>query len=134
MFKGMRQVRLLRSATRKLQSGASISSVADDIDKYYETDHVFAKIMGEFDATMEDVKTIILGLMAAGAGGMYRGHFVPVSAVLYPLTLSYLLRARRGEIPTAEANSDIVEYFRSGATIFEPEQTIRRERRNAAAH
>jgi hypothetical protein len=125
MFKGMRQVRLLRSATRKLRTGAPISSVAEDIAKYYDTDQVFPTIMREFDATMEDVKAIILGLMAAGAGGTYHGHFVPISAVLYPLTLSYLLRARRGEVPTAQAHFEVMEYFRSGAIMFEPEQAIR---------
>jgi phage shock protein PspC (stress-responsive transcriptional regulator) len=130
MFKGMRQVRLLRSATRKLQSGAPISTVTAGIAKYYETDQVFSNVLREFNATMEDVQAIILGLMAAGAGGTYRGHFVPVSAVLYPLTLSYLLRARRGEVPTAQAYGEIMEYFRSGPIMFEPEQAIRQARAN----
>jgi hypothetical protein len=133
MFKGMRQVRLLRSATKKLQSGAEMSSVMEDIAKYYETDPIFPNLLQEFNATMKDVEEIILAQMAAGAGETWRGHYVPVSAVLYPLTLSYLLRVRRGEVPPAQAYFEIMEYFRSGAMIFGPEQAIRRSQADKSA-
>jgi len=39
-----------------------------------------------------------MGGMAAGIGGTYRDHFVPISAALYLLTLSYMLRVGRGEV------------------------------------
>jgi hypothetical protein len=121
--KGMRQVRLLRSATEKVHSG-DMDSAMEDIFRYYETDPLFDQILREFDATKGDIEAIILSFMAAGAG-TYRGHFVPVSAVLYPMTLSYLLRSQRGEVPKAEAYYYVDTYFESGAMVFEPERAIR---------
>jgi hypothetical protein len=84
MFKGIRQVRLLRSATTKFHSGAGMESVLEDVFEYYGTDPIFFKIMDQFHATADDIGNIILDSAVAGAGGTYHGHFVPVSAVLYP--------------------------------------------------
>src|SRR5690242_17783395 len=102
MFKGLRQVRLMSTSTAKLQSGAPMSDVTDDIFAYYSTDPIFDCVLREFNATRSDIEAIIVGMMAAGAGATYRRHFVPVSGVLYPLTLSYLLRAHQGEVPKAD--------------------------------
>ena len=105
----------------------------EDIAKYYETDPIFSNILYEFNATLQDVEAIIISLMAAGAGETWRGHFVPISAVLYPLTLSYLLRVRRGEVPPAQAYFEIMAYFRSGAMMFGPEQAIRQSQAKQSA-
>ena len=94
----------------------------DDIHSFMISDQVFAKVLERFNATKSDIEAIMFGIMAAGAGGTYRGHFVPVSALLFPDTLTYLLRAERGEVGKAEAYSQVLEYFRTGAIVFESEK------------
>jgi hypothetical protein len=124
--KGMRQVRLLRSATENVHSG-DMASAMEEIFKYYGTDPLFDQVLREFNATRDDIEAIILGCRAAGTG-TYRGHFVPVSAVLYPMTLSYLLRSQRGEVPKAEAYYHVDKYFESGALVFEAERAVRQRK------
>jgi hypothetical protein len=124
ILNNIRQIRLLKSATKKVQSGGEISGAVDDIYKYYNTDETFARILDQFKATPQDIASIILGCMAAGAGGTYRGHYVPVSAVLYPDTLAYMLRALRGQVPKGEAYHSVMDYFESGAIVFQPERAV----------
>jgi len=124
MFKGIRQVRLMKAAVRNFQLGET--QWLQNIYDYYATDPIFSSVLRQFNATPEDIRSIVLGCAAAGTG-TYRGHFVPISAVLYPLTLSYMLRMRRGEIAPAQAHYEVDKYFESGAIVFEPEVAIRRK-------
>jgi len=39
--------------------GAQMSSVMEDIAKYYETDPIFANVLQEFNATLQDVEATI---------------------------------------------------------------------------
>lgn len=113
--------KLIKSATLKAQSGF-LEPAVNEIFDFYKTDDAFTSIIEHFNATPKDIESIIQGLMFSGAGGTYRGHFVPVSSVLFHDTLSYLLRSERGQVPKAQAYFEIQDYFRSGGVVFEPER------------
>lgn len=114
---------LMKSAAHQVQSGAMEPAVSE-IFAFYQTDDAFKSIISNFNATPKDIESIIQGLMFSGAGGAYRGHFVPVSAVLFHDTLAYLLRSERGEVPKAQTYIEIQEYFQSGGIVFEPERRL----------
>lgn len=107
---------LMKSAAKKLKTG---TSPLEDIFTFYNSDAQFAAIIKNFKITEDEVSKIMLTLML-NAGGTYRGHFVPISALLFPDTLVYMLRAHRGEVPLAEACAQVDGYFRTGAIIFDP--------------
>ena len=113
--------RLMKSASNQVQAG-SMDSAVHEIFSVYESDEAFTNIIARFDVSPADMKAIITGLMFSGAGGTYRGHFVPVSAVLFHDTLAYLLRSERGQVPKAQAYFAIQEYFQSGEIVFQPER------------
>lgn len=115
--------RLMKSAAARLQT-QDLSGAIDDIYSFLQADDLFRTVLAHFNANRKDVEAIVLGLMMSGAGGTYRGHFVPVSAVLFPDTLAYLLRSERGQVGKAEAYFQVEEYFRTGAMIFEPERAF----------
>jgi hypothetical protein len=89
VFKRPRQARLLRSAIRKALSGGEVSAATADISKYSETDREFANILGVFVATLEDVEACIMDMIAAGVAWTSRGRYIPVYAILSPLTRVY---------------------------------------------
>lgn len=111
----------IKSASHKFRSGKQKEAV-DEIYEYMENDEQFSKVLRHFTATRDDIEHIIFGIMASGAGTTARGHFVPVSAVLFPDTLAYLLRAERGQVSPAEAHFQVMDYFESGALVFQPER------------
>lgn len=80
--------------------------------------------MKTFNATQDDIENIVLGIMMAGYGAEFGGHFVPTSAVLFHDTLAYCLRAERGQVAKADAYFEVHEYFRTGAIVFEPEKAF----------
>jgi TPR repeat protein len=123
IFKSFRQVRLLRSAAHKFHSG-DVDAAIDEIYKYYDTEPaIYAAILSRFHATKDDIRSIMMNLAAAG-GGTYRGHFVPVSAVIYPMTLSYMLRTLCGQVEVADAYYAVDEFFRTGALVLQAEKRI----------
>lgn len=112
--------RVIKSASDKMQAG-DFDGAIDEIFSYLKSDDVFRGVLAHHDGKKEDIKAIVLGIMASGAGGTFRGHFVPVSAVLFPDTLAFLLGAERKGLSKAEANYQVMNYFQSGAFIFKPE-------------
>jgi hypothetical protein len=115
--------RLMQSAAQQVQSG-QLASAIQSIFAYYQSDEAFKNILTHFKATPADIDSIVTGLMFSGAGGTFKGHFVPVSAVLFHDTLAYLLRAERGQVPKVQAYVEVLDYFQSGATIFQPERAF----------
>jgi hypothetical protein len=115
--------RLMKSATAQVRSGG-LDQAVSEIWSFMESDAVFANVIKHFSASKNDVADIITNLMFAGAGGTYRGHFVPVSAVLFPDTFAYCLRAQRGQVSKAEAAYQVMTYFESGAMVFAPERAF----------
>ncbi len=114
---------LMKSAAKQVQSG-QITLAIQEIFKFYQSDDTFKNILDHFNATPDDIEAIIKGLMFSGAGGKYKGHFIPVSAVLFQDTLAYLLRSERGQVTKSQAYFEILEYFQSGAIVFEPEKAF----------
>ncbi len=115
--------RLMKSAAKQVQSGL-ISEAVKEIFDFYQTDEAFLKILSTFNATQADIKEIILGLEFSGAGGTYKGHYVPVSAVLFHDTLAYLLRTERGQVEKKKAYYEVMNYFQTGGIVFEPEHAL----------
>jgi hypothetical protein len=111
--------RLMKSAAAQVQGGDFDTAIIE-IFAYLNTDDVSREILSSFDGKKEDIQAIVLGIMASGAGGTFKGHFVPVSAVLFPDTLAYLLGSERGQVGKAEAYFQVMSYFQSGAIVFKP--------------
>ena len=115
--------RMMQSAAQQVQSG-HLAPALQSIFEYYQSDEAFKRILAHFKATPADIESIITGLMFFGAGGTFKGHFVPVSAVLFHDTLAYLLRAERGQVSKARAYIKVLDYFQSGSVIFQPERAF----------
>ena len=114
---------LMKSAAARVQA-QDIAGALDEVYAYLKADDVFGAVLEHFDATRTDIEAIVIGLMMSGNGGTYKGHFVPVSAVLFPDTLAYLLRSERGQIEKADAYFQVSEFFRAGKLVFEPERAF----------
>lgn len=115
--------KLIKEAAALAQSGR-VPEAVNAIYDYLEKDEVFISILTTFDATKDDIENIIAGIMMAGYGAEFGGHFVPVSAVLFHDTLAYCLRAECGQVSKPDAYFEVHEYFRSGSLVFEPEQAF----------
>ena len=85
-----------------------------------------SKVAREFNTTRDDIENIINGMLASGAADSYRGHFSPISGVLFADTLAYLLRGQRGQVSKIDSYYEVNEYFRTGAMLFKPEVTFRK--------
>jgi len=108
---------LMKSAGKKLKAG---DWPLEDIWNFYESDHQFSEIIERFKVTKDEISKIMVTMTMNGAGGTYRGHCVPVSAMLFPDILVYLIRAYRDEVNLAEACWQVRCYFQTGAIIFDP--------------
>lgn len=115
--------RLMQSAAKQIKSG-QLAPAVQEIFAFYQSDDAFKNILSHFNATPADIEAIITGLMFSGAGGTYKGHFIPVSAVLFHDTLAYMLRAERGQVTKAQAYFEVLEYFQSGTIVFQPERAF----------
>jgi len=113
--------KLMQSAARQVQSG-KLAEAVQEIFAFLQSDKAFVSIIDHFNATPGDIKSIITGLMFSGDGSTVRGHYIPVSAVLFHDTLAYMLRSERGQVAKPKAYSEIQEYFQSGAIVFKPEK------------
>lgn len=122
--RSVRKSRLIKKATARIRS-IDLHGAVDEIYRYLCSDDIFKEVIRHFNATRDDIEAIMLGLMLSGAGATHRGHFVPVSAVLFPSTLAYLLRSERGQISKGEAYFQVHDYFRQGAIFFAPEVALR---------
>ncbi len=114
--------RVIADCGQRLEAGDF--SAIDTIYAHLRSNPIFAPVLAHFSATKDDIEAIVAGIMMSGNGARYGNHFVPVSAVLFPDTLAYLLRAERGQVSKAEAYFQVNDYFRRGATIFEPEKAF----------
>lgn len=121
LFRSMRKSQLIKSATARLHGGDA-QGATDQIYAFISQDHVFIHVLDYFSASRDDIHSIIGSLMMSGAGQTFRGHFVPVSAVLFPDTLAYCLRIKAGQVGAVEGHFRIVEYFRKGEIVFTPER------------
>ena len=65
-------------------------------------------------------------MLESGASDSYKGHFSPISGVLFADTLAYLLRGQRGQVSKIDSYYEVNEYFRTGAMLFKPEVTFRK--------
>jgi hypothetical protein len=119
--------RLMKSAAARAQA-LDLDGAIDDIYSYLQADEQFRTVLTHFGADRKDIEAIVSGLMMSGHGGTHRGHFVPVSAVLFQDTLAYLLRAERGQVGKAEAYFQVEQYFRTGSLVFEPERAFHQGR------
>ena len=117
------KAKLMKSAAKQVEAGRA-GDAANEIFAFYQTDPSFQLIISTFKATPADIESIMLRLMFSGAGGKYRGLYVPVSAVLVYDTLAYLLRSERGQVQKAQAYSEVMDYFQKGKMVFEPERAF----------
>ena len=117
---------IVYAANKHLQEGIIVT---DEILDFINNHKDLSIVSKAFNATGDDIENIIKGMMASGAGGCHRGHFSPISGVLFTDTLAYLLRGQRGQIPEPDSYYEVNEYFRSGAMLFEPEITFRKNQK-----
>jgi hypothetical protein len=115
--------RLIRSATAHVRAG-QLEVAVEEIWGFISVDPVFARVLQHFAAGRHEISKAIQGMMMGGAGQTFRGHFVPVSALLFPDTLAYVLRAERGQVPRIAAYFELVEYFRKREMVFRPERAF----------
>lgn len=64
----------------------------DDLFDLCESDPYVSVVMQNHDADKDKLRKGYRELIRAGAGQWAKGHYVPVSSLVYPLTLDYLLR------------------------------------------
>ncbi|MCA0894029.1 hypothetical protein [Microbulbifer agarilyticus] len=121
--KSSEKSRLMKSAAAKVQSGGMKDAV-EEICAFYKKDEAFSNIIDHFKATPADVESIIKGIMFSGFGGSVKGHYVPVSAVLFHDTLAYMLRVERGQVSKSQAYFEVQDYFNSGSIVFQPERAF----------
>jgi hypothetical protein len=82
------------TVTKQLLSGSNRSRDAEDaLLDYCEANESTKQVILEFGATREALLELYSRLLIAGAGQWAGGHFVAASAIAYPDTLRYLLRA-----------------------------------------
>ena len=60
-------------------------------------------------------------MIASGSASEAKGHFTPISGLLFPDTLAYLLRGQRGQISKTETYYQVMRHFETGSLIFMPE-------------
>ena len=85
-----------------------------------------SRVAREFNATRDDIEHIINGMLGSLHSGVHKGHFTPVSGVLFADTLAYLLRSERGHVSKDTAYMEVNYHFLSGKMIFEPEVQARK--------
>jgi len=64
----------------------------DDLFNLCETDPYISAVMIKHNADRETLNDGYRKLIMAGAGQWAKGHYVPASSLVYPLTLDYLLQ------------------------------------------
>lgn len=116
------KAKVMSAATALVESGDT-DTAASKILSYLKTDSRFPQIIEHFSATQADISKII-DLLALNGAGSHDGFFVPVSALLFPDTFAYCMRALRGQVSIAEAAYQLDSYFASNAAVFEPEQAF----------
>ena len=111
---------LMKNAAQQVQSG-DLASAVKSIYAYHKSDKEFMSIHEHFSSSEADIEKIIKAIMASGFGGTIRGHYVPVSAVLFHDTFAYMLRAQNGQVEKGKAYFQVQDYFATGEIIFKPE-------------
>ena len=99
----------------------------DEIFVFIKTTEPLASVAKKFNLSKEDLNKITQGMLASGAAGSHKGHFTPISGILFPDTLAYLIRGQRGQISEIDSYYEVNEYFRRGATVFGPEVRLRQQ-------
>ena len=108
-----------------INKGADGDLAVDEIFDFITKHKDLSKIAKEFSATENDIENIMKGMLNSGATSSYKGHFSPVSGVLFADTLAYLLRSERGQISKNIAYMAVDCHFARGNMIFEPEVALR---------
>ena len=103
----------------------------DEIFSYINQHKDLVKVASEFNATREDISSIMGGMLTSGTAGFHKGHFSPISGVLFADTLAFLLRGQRGQIPEINTYIEVEEYFRTGSLFFKPEIASRHHHRSS---
>ena len=122
-FSSIKKSKFIIDASNKhLKEGnMPIGEIFDFITKHKD----LSKIAKEFNATRDDIENIINGMLGSLHSGVHKGHFTPVSGVLFADTLAYLLRSERGQVSKDTAYMEVNYHFLRGKMIFEPEITFR---------
>ena len=104
---------------------------AHEIFKFITAHKDLSRVAKEFNATVDDIENLFTGMLASPHIGhvIDRGHFVPVSGLLFADTLSYLLRSQRGQVSENVAYMEVGYHFSSGQLLFEPEIQLRKKQR-----
>jgi len=109
----------VETATEELLSGSQRSENAEDaLLRYCEANEQVKKVMLEFGATRGTLSALYRRLLLAGAGQWAGGHYVAASAIAYPQTLRYLLRApleTRDQLSAAAFK--MIMHFERGAPV-----------------
>ena len=127
VFSSIKKSKFIVYASNKhLQEGnMPVGEIFDFITKHKD----LSKVAQEFNATKADIENIINGMLGSLHSGVHKGHFTPVSGVLFADTLSYLLRSQRGQVSENAAYMEVNHHFLSGKMLFEPEVEARKHLR-----
>ena len=118
MFDTFKKSKFIKRAIRRYMEEGE--APVDEIYEFIKGNKQLAPVAESFELTKEDVNHIIVGMMACGAGGRHKGHFSPISGLLFADTLAHLLRAQRGHFSEVDAYYEVNEHFRTGALVFRP--------------
>lgn len=86
----------LYQATGKAQLG-EYQVLKNNLFKLLSNDRATTVLLGSHSRTFDDLDKIIKVLEVSGAGGVSRGHYIPVSSVAFLNTLKFLLAHWDGE-------------------------------------
>ena len=71
---------------------ARMKRAEEDLYSLCESDPILSSVMAAHGADRETLRAVYDTLMAAGAGGWVRGHFVAASTLAFACTLDYALQ------------------------------------------
>ncbi len=113
--------KIIKSATEAATNG-NINSSAEIIYDHISSNDQFYLVIKDFHIQLNDIKNLLVDMTFAGLGINLHGHYVPVSALLFPDTLAYLMRIRSGQVDKAKAFNEILSYFKNNEIVFIPER------------
>ena len=96
IFDSVKKSKFIKHAMRRYKQEGSIP--VDEIFEFIQKTEPLSSVATDFDLTKDDLKNITLGMIASGSASEAKGHFTPISGLLFPDTLAYLLRGQRGQI------------------------------------
>jgi len=97
----------------------------DMVHSYILKDENLKHVLLFFQATTQDIANIFAAMRIYTCDEVHKGEAIPVAALLNLDTLSYLIRAERGQVNKDEAYSSAQKFLRTGALVFQPEKKYR---------